>query len=145
MNKQDPEVQGSCLCGSVRFQLGAALAAGRFCHCSNCRKFSGTSPAAWAMTESGALQAQGREHVRRFDSGRGVRCFCGLCGSPVWFESKDYPGVVGIPLGVVDTGLVPAPEMHLWVKSAPTWCSVADDLPQFAEGPDGSPLPNSRD
>jgi hypothetical protein len=138
------EIHGSCLCGTVRFQLNGELYAIRYCHCSNCRKFSGTSPATWAMAEARALQSIGAENVNRFDSGHGVRCFCISCGSPVWFESKDYPSIIGIPLGVIDSGTHPHPEMHLWVSSKPEWCSINDDLPQFANGPDSvQPPPNN--
>ncbi len=98
-------VKGSCLCGQINFELDGELQAPRYCHCENCRKFSGTSPAA----------AQ--------------------CGSPGWFESKDFPEIVGIPLGVIDAGDVPPPETHLWVNSKPNWCAINDDLPRVGESP----------
>jgi len=33
------------------------------------------------------------------------------------------------------SGAIPAPEMHLWVKSRPDWCSILDDLPQHQADP----------
>ncbi len=128
-------VKGSCLCGRVSFELDGELQAPRYCHCENCRKFSGTSPATWAMVNSSALQRDQTLPLGRFDSGRGIRCFCPQCGSPVWFESKDFPEIVGIPLGVIDEGEVPPPEMHLWVSSKPDWCVINDDLPKISESP----------
>lgn len=73
--------------------------------------------------------------VSKFNSGRGIRCFCSQCGSPLWFESIDHPEIVAIPLGVLDNADVPAPDMHLWVKSKPDWCAINDELPQH----DGNP------
>ncbi len=132
-------VEGSCLCGAVTFVLRGELTAVRRCWCTNCRKFSGTSPATWAMAKTAGMTRQGEKHVGRFDSGRGIRCFCRACGAPVWFESIEYPDIVGIPLGVIDRGEIPPPEMELWVRSKPDWCpSDGEGLPQFDRGPESS-------
>lgn len=128
-------ITGSCLCGQISFTLHGALTAPRYCHCTNCRKFSGTSPAAWAMANSAELQTQTQGDISEFNSGRGIRCFCSSCGSPVWFKSLDFPAIVGIPLGVLDQGAVPAPQMHLWFSSKPDWCEILDNKPKHAEGP----------
>ena len=128
--------QGSCLCGAAKFTLGGALHSTRYCHCANCRKFAGTSPATWAIGDSSALAlTTTNAQVSKYDSGRGLRCFCACCGSPLWFESLDYPEIVAIPLGVLDSGDVPPPEMHLWTASKPAWCAVNDDLPKHETHP----------
>lgn len=136
-------IRGTCLCGATKFTLDGELHSVRYCHCANCRKFSGTSPATWAMAEASRLTvAPTNPPIGRFNSGKGIRCFCLKCGSPTWFESLDYPSVIGIPLGVIDDfgGDPPQPEMHLWVRSKPAWCAILDDLPQY-DGPPGSPEP----
>jgi hypothetical protein len=53
----------------------------------------------------------------------------------VWFESLDYPEIVAIPLGVLDDGNIPTPEMHLWTQSKPDWCVINDTLPQHKTNP----------
>lgn len=134
-------IHGSCLCGSIRFSIDGELRSVRHCYCANCRKFSGTAPATWAMAQSGELTvSHPHPPVGRYNSGKGIRCFCQTCGSPVWFEPLDYPSIVGIPLGVIDDfgGPPPRPEMHLWVQSRPPWCEIGDDLPQH----DGPPTHN---
>ncbi len=130
-------MRASCLCGAVAFSIEGELRAARYCYCRNCTKSAGTTPAAWAMTESAGLTVTtSRETLQRFDSGRGLRCFCRQCGAPVWFESKDFPDIVAIPLGVLDDGDVPPPEMHIWVSSRPDWCVICDDRPQHAKYPE---------
>ena len=130
-------IDGACLCGACSFSGDGELNSVRYCHCSNCRKFSGTSPATWAMAQSNKLhKSPGTEaQVAKFNSGRGIRCFCKSCGCAMWFESIEYPEVVGIPLGVLDTEILNKPEMHLWVASQPKWCVMQDDLPKFQQGP----------
>ena len=129
-------IHGSCLCKSTTFTISGDLHSTRLCHCVNCTKFAGTSPAAWAMADISTLEVTtAGSSVSKFNSGRGLRCFCSNCGSPVWFESLDYPEIIGIPLGVVDSGEIPAPEKHLWTQSKPTWCGINDDLPQHKTHP----------
>jgi len=129
-------IHGSCMCGSIQFTIECELRSARYCHCTRCTKFAGTSPATWAMAESSSLfvDAPGAS-VTKFDSGRGRRCFCANCGSPVWFESIEYPEIVAIPLGVLDEGVIPSPEMHIWTASKPDWCTINDDLPQYETDP----------
>ena len=129
-------ITGSCLCGQVRFEIDDELRSARYCHCSNCRKFSGTSPAAWAMANAKKMKLSSQDMAGSFDSGRGIRRFCQTCGSPVWFESKEFPDIVGIPLGVLDSGVVPQPAMHLWTTSKPEWCVIHDGLTKLERGPD---------
>ena len=74
--------------------------------------------------------------VGAYVTDKGARKFCTGCGSPVWYESTDYPEVVGIPLGVIDSGEVPTPGMHLWVRSSPSWCAIVDGLPQHPTMPE---------
>ena len=38
--------RGSCLCGSVTFEVQGPPSAFRYCHCSRCRKASGSAHAA---------------------------------------------------------------------------------------------------
>lgn len=126
----------SCLCKSVRFTIDCELHSARYCYCVNCTKFSGTSPATWAIAQKSKLSmSSSAGDISKFDSGRGLRCFCSHCGSPVWFESLDYPEVVAIPLGVLDDGDIPEPEMHIWVRSRPKWRPIDDDLPQHETYP----------
>lgn len=128
---------GSCLCKALKFRITGSLRATRNCYCANCRKFAGTNPAVWAMAETADLEVLSREApVSRFDSGRGIRCFCTTCGTPVWFESKDFPVIIGIPLGVLDGGKPPPPEMNLWTDSKQPWCTIDTELNSFPNGPD---------
>ncbi len=132
-------MHGSCLCGAIAFTLDGELRAPRYCYCRHCTKLAGTAPAAWAMAKSANLDVTTSEKtLARYDSGRGLRCFCTRCGAPVWFESKDFPDIIAIPLGVLDDGEIPSPEVHIWVTSKPDWCNICDDLPQHSRYPEQS-------
>jgi len=127
---------GSCLCGSTQFTLRGKLRSARFCFCTNCTKFAGTAPATWAMADSASLKIETPgAPVTKYNSGRGLRCFCAKCGSPVWFESLEHPDIVAIPLGALDDGEIPVPAMNLWTRSRPGWCSIDEDLPAYETNP----------
>jgi hypothetical protein len=129
-------IKGSCLCGAVSFEIQGPLRSARYCHCTNCRKFSGMGYAAWGLAETSQLTiAPLVPKVTKFNSGGGFRVFCSACGSPLWYEPAGRPQLRGIPLGAIDAGGVAQPEMHVWTKSKVPWGSISDDLPQFETHP----------
>ena len=76
-------IKRSCLCGAVSIESHGPLHGARYCHCKNCRKFSGTSYAAWGLAETNRLIVTPSEpNVTKYNSGGGLRVFCSECGSP---------------------------------------------------------------
>lgn len=128
-------MKGSCLCNAVSFEIDGTVHNARYCHCSNCRKFSGTAYAAWGLVPTAQFTVTPDSGVTKFDSGGGLRVFCSTCGSPLWYEPAGLPQYRGVPLGAIDDRDVPAPQMHLWTKSQAPWVSVVDDLPQHETHP----------
>ncbi len=127
---------GSCLCGQVSFEISAAIRNARYCHCSKCRKFSGTAYAAWGLVRSEEFKLTSPSvSVAKYNSGGGARVFCANCGSPLWFEPENMPAFRGIPLGVIDAGEVAPPEMHVWTKSMVSWVSLPKDVPHHETHP----------
>jgi|SRR5579859_327996 len=132
-----PAKRASCLCGDVTYKITGKIHHVRFCHCTNCRKFSGTSHAAWGLTATADLCIdQPNPNITKYNAGSGSRVFCSRCGSPLWFEPDGLPQSRGIPLGVVDDhDALPSPEMHVWTKSKVAWESILDGLPQHKTHP----------
>ena len=129
-------MKASCLCGGVTYEITGPIRRVRYCHCADCRKFSGTAHAAWGLIETAHLAiGQSNTGVSKYDSGKGLRVFCSSCGSPLWYEPTRLPQYRGIPLGVIDDEGVPEPEMHVWTKSKVSWASISDGLPQHDTHP----------
>ncbi|MGK0223112.1 MAG: hypothetical protein ACI9ON_002355 [Limisphaerales bacterium] len=131
-------IKGSCLCGGVKFEIDGSVVMSRYCHCENCRKFSGTAQAAWGLANTTEFrQTTADAHETKFDAGSGsTRTFCASCGSPLWFEPKDMPAFMGIALGAIDEGDVEPPGFHLWVRSSPDWETIEGTLPQHETIPE---------
>jgi hypothetical protein len=129
-------IKGGCLCGAVLFEIDDAIGSARFCHCTNCRKFSGTAYAAWGLVRADRFTTvPGIPAVTRYDSGGGQRVFCSACGSPLWYEPAELLQYRGVPLGAIHEGDVPTPEMHVWTRSKAPWVSITDGLPQHEMHP----------
>ncbi|UAA39319.1 GFA family protein [Paraneptunicella aestuarii] len=125
--------KASCQCKAVQFQIEGKLTSPFYCHCETCRKTAGTVPMAWAVAKISDIKNLQQGEVGKYPSGKGLRCFCQQCGSPVWYESHENDKIWGIPLGVLDSGNIPAPKKHIWMSSNPDWCEVNDQLPKYPE------------
>ena len=119
--RRDP-VKGECLCGSVKFEVDAPPSRIYQCHCSLCRKQSGTgSNAAFIVKESQLHWSHDNGTISSYARSTGFRSdFCARCGSPV-------PNQIGITQYIwVPVGLLNNPgqleiAMHLFMDSRAEW------------------------
>ena len=124
---------GQCLCGAVRFEIDGRLGPAIYCHCSQCRRASGSAFAANAGVRARYLRfVSGRETIREYESSPGkFRAFCSRCGSPLYSRRSDDPESFRIRLGTLDGDPGRRPLSHFWVGSKAVWHEIADTLPQF--------------
>jgi len=81
------KLSGGCACGAIRYETDADPVVMLNCHCSDCRKASGSAYAAIVVVPKNSLQITGevRFHDVLGGSGKTVgRGFCANCGSPVF-------------------------------------------------------------
>jgi hypothetical protein len=120
---------GSCLCGSVKYDVNGPMSGIIYCHCEQCRKTSGHYCAATSCE---------REHLNiTEDSGlcwyrsspEAERGFCKHCGSSLFWSYGDAPSISIFP-GSLDlpTGL--KADAHIFVADASDYYSIDDGLPQ---------------
>jgi len=129
--------KGSCLCGAVRYEVRGDLGTAVYCHCSRCRKASGTAFASNAVIAArDFVVVQGEDALRTFSTPQGVhRVFCSKCGSPLTSSRDSLPDVLRLRLGSLDTPVPAAPSAHIFVGSKAAWWEIRDQLPQHAERP----------
>ena len=130
-------IRGSCLCGGVRFEIVRASGAFELCHCSRCRKVSGSAfIAGLGVLREDFRFLEGQELVRSYEapireSPPAYRtCFCGRCGSPVPDPTSDAPWFE-IAAGLLDTDPGLRPERHIMVDFKSPWFTIEDKLPQL--------------
>jgi hypothetical protein len=128
-------IEGSCLCGGIRYQYDGEIEGISICHCSQCRKAQGSAFAAVSPVAAARFKIlAGAELLKEFRSSPDkVRVFCATCGSPIFSAKDDAPEVRRLRLGTVDTPFTCASAFHIFTASKASWWDCDDGLPSFAE------------
>jgi len=128
------EIEGGCLCGTVRYRVRGPWLRFVHCHCSRCRKATGTGHATNLFVDPDRLQwIAGQANVQRYDLPTAQRfavCFCRACGSPLPHRTRTGSGWV-IPAGSLDREPSMAPSARIFWSSRASWSCAAGDLPCF--------------
>lgn len=127
---------GSCLCGTLKYRVSGQPTHFYHCHCSRCRKSTGTGHATNLFVASGTLEWEGDASlIRRYrppDAKRFTRTFCDTCGGPLprVFRESD---VVFIPAGTLNEEPNIKPQARIFLGSGTSWSCSAEELPGFSE------------
>lgn len=120
---------GRCYCGRVALRSAAAPQIIAYCHCSDCRRWTGGPVGAFAAFPADALTATPTLGAP-FSAVEGVdRWSCADCGSPLAARFDYLPDQVYVPLGVLDQADALAPQMHCHNDARLPWLGIQDDLP----------------
>ena len=129
-------VGGSCLCGGVRFEVTLPFTRAIHCHCSRCRKHSGTFGLTMGrVPREGFRLLAGEELIRVFrPDGGAVKAFCSVCGSSLFGAHWPEGDEISIRLGSLDEDPQIRPQFHTYVASRAPWEELPDDgLPRYEE------------
>jgi len=132
---------GGCLCGAVRFESGSEPQLVGHCHCTDCRRSSGTGHSTHAVAPEVALRVTGTVtfYESTADSGNRVsRGFCGICGSPLLSKNSAIPGMAFVRASAFDDPVAAKPQMIVYASRAPSWDKMDPALPAFATMPEGA-------
>ncbi len=129
-------LRGSCLCGAVRYEASGEPKRFYHCHCSRCRKASGTGHASNLFLQPGTLAwLTGEEQVRAYkvpEAKRFTNTFCATCGGRLPRQAAGTD-IVLIPAGSLDEEAPIAPQARIFYGSRATWSCGGDGLPTFEE------------
>jgi len=131
-------LKGSCLCGGVKYKVSGEPKAFFHCHCSRCRKATGTGHASNLFFRPGVLEwLSGEEQVRVFkvpEAKRFANNFCASCGSRLPRRANDSDAVV-IPAGSLDEDAPIKPQARIFAGSRASWSCAGDAIPVYPEQP----------
>lgn len=129
-------LKGSCLCGAVKYQVTGEPKRFFHCHCSRCRKATGTGHASNLFIQPGSLQwLEGEERIRTFkvpDAIRFTNNFCATCGARLPRQAKDSD-IVMIPAGSLDDAAPIKPQARIFSESRTNWSCTGDEIPVYSE------------
>src|SRR5512143_1420485 len=129
-------VKGECNCGAVAYEIGADLTGIFVCHCSICRRSSGSNGMAVVVFPKAQFSwVSGEDRISTWNK-PGTdwhKWFCGTCGSPVPGENDSK--TMFAPAGCLTEGAGSLQVIHhVWVGSKAPWDQIGDSGKQHLEG-----------
>ncbi|XOV83934.1 MAG: GFA family protein [bacterium] len=122
-------ISGECNCGAVAFEINTDVSSIFVCHCSICRRATGSNGIAVIVIDNDVFSwIRGETNIATWKKPDAdwQTWFCKDCGSPV-------PGVndrtrMFVPAGLLSPG-GPALTVrhHIWVGSKASWDEIGDD------------------
>ncbi len=125
---------GSCLCGGIEYEVLSNLGTTYYCHCSRCRKTSGSAFTSNAVVSPEHFAViRGMHLLKSFITTDEIsRTFCSNCGSHIFVSQGDQ---MRLRLGTLDNPLNRSLDMHIFTASKADWFNILDDLPLHDERP----------
>lgn len=126
-------LNGSCLCGAVRYEYDGEIEEVSLCHCSQCRKATGSAFIAVSPIDTDKFSiVQGADQLKEFRlSANKARVFCATCASPIYSARDDLPGKRRLRLGSLDTPFVCKNTYHIYSDDKCSWHDITDHYPQY--------------
>ena len=129
-------IPGTCLCGSVKFEVTPPFTAFRYCHYTRCQKASGSAHAANAFLPITQFKwLAGDSLVKRFDlpgAKRFAVAFCTECGTRVPHKINTTENML-IPAGLLDADPGARPDSSIFWKSGAPWYVSPQELKRYDE------------
>jgi hypothetical protein len=127
-------MEGSCLCGAVRFEVTEPFITVSHCHCESCKRLAGGVGTTSGRSRTAAIRIlEGAEHLRSFTPSEGsAKTFCSVCGSNLFGGGWPESELSAVRLSAIDSGFDGQPEAHIFVRSVAPWETLPDDgLPRY--------------
>ena len=128
--------KGSCLCGAVSYQFQGPEYVFQYCHCSRCRKFTGSAHASNIIISPDQFEwLTGDDQIGRYEHPEAkhfATCFCRQCGSSLpWMAQSG--GAMIIPAGTLDEDPEIRPSQNIFWKDRAVWREGVESLPHYDE------------
>jgi hypothetical protein len=131
-------LSGSCLCGSLKYSVSGVPSRFYHCHCTRCRKSSGTGHATNLFMTDGKITWTGdTELIKRYkvpEAERFTRTFCSNCGCALPVEIAAM-NLAFIPAGTLDDEPNIKPQARIFQDSRTSWSCGNDDMTCFENYP----------
>ena len=124
---------GKCYCGAVEYAVADEFVYAANCHCSDCRRTTGSAFKPFAGIEHFKLAVtKGEDRLMIFGKEDANNTLCKACGSLLYSVVRDG-AYVHVAMGTLVDNPTIRPTAHIFVGSKAPWFTITDDLPQYAE------------
>ena len=124
---------GQCLCGAVHYAVEDEFVYAANCHCSNCRRTTGSAFKPFAGIARDKLSlVKGADSLTIYGDENAHDAHCKACGSLLYSLVRDG-AFVHVAMGTLVDDPTIRPTAHIFVGSKARWFIIADELPQYEE------------
>ena len=129
------KIDGSCLCGYIRYEAEVDPDEVSVCHCTDCQTLSGSAFRVGVPTPEEnfrLLSGQPKTYVKTAESGaKRAQVFCPECGSALYSTSVgDGPKIFRLRVTGSNQRDAFTPTAQGWCRSALHWVHDFDDVPR---------------
>ena len=131
---------GGCQCGGVRYAVQAETGRLYVCHCTECRRQSGSAfGLSLEVFRSGFALTRGqtKSWTRGADSGGKVVChFCPDCGTRIWHAHGPASETLTVKAGTLDEPVDLSDAIHIWTDRRLPGVMIPEGVRRFPGEPD---------
>ena len=126
-------INGSCLCGAVKYKIHGDVGDIIHCHCTTCRKAHGSAFSSVAAVQDSDFNLLSKDTLKSYESSVNKhRYFCSNCGSQIYAKRNNTSHVI-LRLGSLDSKINSLEKEHIWVSQKANWYSIHSQLPECEE------------
>ena len=132
-NLKPRRLSGACFCGAVGYTVADEFDYALNCHCSNCRRTTGSAfkPFAGLPRHKFSL-GQGLDDLMIYGDEAAHDAHCRRCDSLLYSVVRNG-AYVHVAMGTLRDDPTIRPTAHIFVGSKAPWFEITDALPQYQE------------
>jgi hypothetical protein len=137
MSSEQPNariLRGECFCRTVAYEVEDGFEYALNCHCSNCRRATGSAFKPFAGVARGRLKLVRGDHdlliYGEVSATSSHDVHCRRCGSLLWSVVREG-AYAHVAMGTLVDPPAIRPRAHIFVGSRAPWHEITDDLPQY--------------
>ena len=124
-------LSGQCFCGAVAYVVPDKFVYAANCHCSNCRRTTGSAFKPFAgIAREKLMLTRGHADLLIHGDEQGNDTHCGACGSLLYSVVR-AGAFVHVAMGTLVDDPTIRPTKHIFVGSKAPWYAITDELPQY--------------
>jgi len=131
--------EAACQCGRLKIRLKGDPQLVSSCHCLACQRRTGSLfgvQAFFRLDQVASVDGERRSFTRTADSGTPVvSSFCPSCGSTLYWERPNLPGMVTVAVGSFADPQFPAPVRTVWTETKHGWLAFPPGMPHHPKAP----------
>ena len=123
------KIDGSCHCGSIRYEAEVDPARVYICHCTDCQSITG-SAFRWAVSvaedDFTILSGKPKTYLKTSDGGAtSHQLFCPDCASPLYaYSETEGPRFFNLRVGTARQRADLTPKSQYWCRSSQNWIDI---------------------